>query len=500
MSPSEARLSAAARPNDLEAFWMPFTPNRAFKKAPRLITRAKGMHYYTDDGRTVLDGTAGLWCCNAGHNRDPIVAAIKRQAEELDYAPAFQFAHPHAFELASRVAALAPGDLDHVFFCNSGSEAVDTALKIALAYHNVRGDGARTRLIGRERGYHGVGFGGISVGGIVNNRKFFGSLLTGVDHLPHTYNRDTQAFTKGEPEWGAHLADDLERIAALHDPSTIAAVIVEPMAGSTGVLPSPKGYLQRLRAICDKYGILLIFDEVITGFGRLGFAFAAERYGVVPDIMTFAKGVTSGTVPMGGAIVRAPVYDAFMRGPEHVIELFHGYTYSAHPLACAAGLATLDVYRDEKLFERARGSGGDVRRRRDDTAGAPQRARHPHGRPHRRHRSRVQARRLRQTRLRGDGQGVRRLRHPDPRDRRHHRAHPAAHRERGRDRRTVRQGRQGDRGGAVAAPIPAAARLANYGFVPAGGMMAQPTVTAPLPRRTGTLNGGCTTALPATAA
>jgi beta-alanine--pyruvate transaminase len=354
MSRSEARPSADARPNDLEAFWMPFTPNRAFKKAPRLITRAKDMHYFTDDGRAVMDGTAGLWCCNAGHNRDPIVAAIKRQAEELDYAPAFQFAHPHAFELASRIAALAPGDLDHVFFCNSGSEAVDTALKIALAYHNVRGEGARTRLIGRERGYHGVGFGGISVGGIVNNRKFFGSLLTGVDHLPHTYNREQQAFTKGEPEWGAHLADDLERIAALHDPSTIAAVIVEPMAGSTGVLPAPKGYLARLRAICDKYGILLIFDEVITGFGRLGFAFAAERYGVVPDIMTFAKGVTSGTVPMGGAIVRAPVYDAFMQGPEHVIELFHGYTYSAHPLACAAGLATLDLYRDEKLFERAR--------------------------------------------------------------------------------------------------------------------------------------------------
>ena len=354
MSLSESRIAAKARPNDLEAFWMPFTPNRAFKKAPRLITRAKDMHYYTDDGRAVLDGTAGLWCCNAGHNRDPIVAAIKRQAEELDYAPAFQFAHPHAFELASRIAALAPGDLDHVFFCNSGSEAVDTALKIALAYHHVRGEGARTRLIGRERGYHGVGFGGISVGGIVNNRKFFGALLTGVDHLPHTYNRDQQAFTKGEPEWGAHLADDLERIAALHDPSTIAAVIVEPMAGSTGVLPAPKGYLQRLRAICDKYGILLIFDEVITGFGRLGFAFAAERYGVVPDIMTFAKGVTSGTVPMGGAIVRAPVYDAFMHGPEHVIELFHGYTYSAHPLACAAGLATLDLYREEKLFERAR--------------------------------------------------------------------------------------------------------------------------------------------------
>jgi beta-alanine--pyruvate transaminase len=354
MSLSEARPSTAALPNDLEAYWMPFTPNRAFKKAPRLITRAKDMYYYAADGRAVLDATAGLWCCNAGHGRDEIVAAIKRQAEELDYAPAFQFGHPHAFELASRIAALATGDLDHVFFCNSGSEAVDTALKIALAYHHVRGEGARTRLIGRERGYHGVGFGGISVGGIVNNRKFFGSLLTGVDHLPHTYNRETQAFTKGDPEWGGHLADDLERIAALHDPSTIAAVIVEPMAGSTGVLPAPKGYLARLRAICDKYGILLILDEVITGFGRLGFAFAAERYGVVPDIITFAKGITSGAVPMGGAIVRAPVYDAFMRGPEHVIELFHGYTYSAHPLACAAGLAALDLYRKEKLFERAR--------------------------------------------------------------------------------------------------------------------------------------------------
>jgi len=354
MSRSEARVSPDARPNDLEAFWMPFTPNRAFKKAPRLIVRAKDMHYYTDDGRAVLDATAGLWCCNAGHNRDPIVAAIKRQAEELDYAPAFQFAHPYAFELASRIAALAPGDLDHVFFANSGSEAVDTALKIALAYHHVRGEGARTRLIGRERGYHGVGFGGISVGGIVNNRKFFGTLLAGVDHLPHTYNRDHQAFTKGEPKWGGHLADELERIVALHDASTIAAVIVEPMAGSTGVLPAPKGYLGRLRAICDKYGILLIFDEVITGFGRLGHAFAAERYGVLPDIVTFAKGVTSGTVPMGGAIVRAPIHAAFMRGPENTIELFHGYTYSAHPLACAAGLATLDLYRREGLFERAR--------------------------------------------------------------------------------------------------------------------------------------------------
>jgi beta-alanine--pyruvate transaminase len=348
-----APRAATAVPNDLESFWIPFTPNRAFKKAPRLIARAKDMHYITTDGRKVLDGTAGMWCCNAGHNREPIVEAIRAQAGELDYAPAFQFSHPKAFELASRVAALAPADLDHVFFCNSGSEAVDTALKIALAYHAVRGEAARTRLIGRERGYHGVGFGGISVGGIVANRKLFGTLLAGVDHLPATYNREHQAFTKGEPEWGAHLADELERIVALHDASTIAAVIVEPMAGSTGVLPAPKGYLKRLRAICDKYGILLILDEVITGFGRLGFPFAAERYGVVPDIITFAKGITSGTVPMGGTIVRKPIYEAFMRGPEHVVELFHGYTYSAHPLACAAGLATLDIYRDEKLFERA---------------------------------------------------------------------------------------------------------------------------------------------------
>jgi beta-alanine--pyruvate transaminase len=341
-------------PNDLESFWVPFTPNRAFKRAPRLIARAKDMYYYTPQDRPVLDGTAGLWCTNAGHNRDPIVAAIKQQAETLDYAPAFQFAHSKSFELASRIAALAPADLDRVFFCNSGSEAVDTALKIALAYHNVRGEAGRTRLIGRERGYHGVGFGGISVGGIVNNRKHFGALLAGVDHLPATYSREHQAFTKGEPEWGAHLADDLERIVALHDASTIAAVIVEPMAGSTGVLPPPKGYLQKLRAICDRHGILLIFDEVITGFGRLGYAFAAERYGVTPDMIVFAKGVTSGSVPMGGVIAREAIYDAFMRGPEHVIELFHGYTYSAHPLACAAGLATLDLYREEKLFERAK--------------------------------------------------------------------------------------------------------------------------------------------------
>src|SRR6201981_3615766 len=351
---AQTRLAAVTAPNDLESYWLPFPPNRTFKRSPRLIVRAKDMHYYSADNRALIDGTAGLWCCNAGHNRDPIVAAIQAEAAELDYAPAFQFAHPKAFELASRVAALAPGALDYVFFCNSGSEAVDTALKIALAYHNVRGEGTRTRLIGRERGYHGVGFGGISVGGIVNNRKFFGSLLAGVDHLPATYSREHQAFTKGEPQWGAHFADELERLVALHDGSTIAAVIVEPMAGSTGVLPAPQGYLQRLRAICDRHGILLIFDEVITGFGRLGYAFAAERYGVVPDLITFAKGVTSGAVPMGGVIARNFIHDAFMHGPEHVIELFHGYTYSAHPLACAAGLATLDLYRDEKLFARAK--------------------------------------------------------------------------------------------------------------------------------------------------
>jgi len=343
----------ARQTNDLDAFWLPFTPNRAFKRAPRLLARAKDLYYFTPDGRAVLDGLAGLWCSNAGHNRDPIVRAIAQQAAELDYAAAFHFAHPKSFELASRVAALAPGDLNRVFFCNSGSEAVDTALKIALAYHNVRGEAGRTRLIGRERGYHGVGFGGISVGGIVNNRKFFGTLLAGVDHLPATYSRDHQAFTAGEPEWGAQLADELERIVALHGAATIAAVIVEPMAGSTGVLPPPKGYLQRLRAICDRHGILLIFDEVITGFGRLGHAFAAERYGVVPDLLCFAKGVTSGAVPMGGVIARESIYNGFMRGPEHVIELFHGYTYSAHPLACAAGLAALDLYRDENLFERA---------------------------------------------------------------------------------------------------------------------------------------------------
>jgi beta-alanine--pyruvate transaminase len=355
MSLAENRDYASSVPNDLESFWVPFTPNRAFKKRPRFVSRAKGMNYYTPDGRAIMDGSAGMWCTNAGHNRDSIVAAIQQSAAEIDYAPPFQFAHPKSFELASRIAALAPGDLDHVFFTNSGSEAVDTALKIALAYHHAKGQSSRTRLIGRERGYHGVGFGGISVGGIVANRRYFGSMLTGVDHLPHTYNREHQAFSKGEPEWGAHLADDLERIVALHDASTIAAVIVEPMAGSTGVLPAPQGYLKRLRQICDKYGILLIFDEVITGYGRLGHAFAAERYGVVPDLMTFAKGVTSGAVPMGGVVARGMIYDAFMQGgAEHMPELFHGYTYSAHPLAVAAGIATLDLYREEGLFERAK--------------------------------------------------------------------------------------------------------------------------------------------------
>src|SRR5215475_3415578 len=354
---TQAMTQAQAKgaiPNDLEPYWMPFTANRAFKKRPRLVTGAKDMHYHTSDGRKLIDGSAGLWCTNAGHNREPIIIAIQREAATLDYAPAFQFGHPKAFELASRIAAIAPGDLDHVFFCNSGSEAVDTALKVALGYHSLRGQASRTRLIGRERGYHGVGFGGISVGGISPNRKMFGALLAGVDHLPHTYNREQQGFTKGEPEWGAHLADELDRIVALHDASTIAAVIVEPMAGSTGVLPPPKGYLERLRAICDKHGILLIFDEVITGFGRMGHAFAAERYGVEPDLITFAKGVTSGTVPMAGVIARKEIYDGFMKGPEHVIELFHGYTYSAHPLACAAGLATLALYREEGLFERAK--------------------------------------------------------------------------------------------------------------------------------------------------
>ncbi len=341
-------------PNDLRAFWMPFTANRQFKSAPRLLVGAKGMYYRSADGREILDGTSGLWCVNAGHGRERITAAIRRQAGEMDYAPPFQMGHPKAFELATRVAALLPEDFTHVFFTNSGSEAVETALKIAVAWHRARGDAGRYRLIGREKGYHGVNYGGISVGGIGPNRKSFGPLLTGVDHLRHTHDLQRNAFSRGLPEHGAELADDLERIVALHDPSTIAAVIVEPMAGSAGVLLPPKGYLRRLREICDRHGILLIFDEVITGFGRLGAPFAAQRLDVVPDMITMAKGLTNGAVPMGAVGVKAEIHDAFMNGPEHMIELFHGYTYSGHPLACAAGLATLDVYEEEGLLTRAR--------------------------------------------------------------------------------------------------------------------------------------------------
>lgn len=341
--------------NDLDAFWLPFTPNRDFKKAPRLLTRAEGMHYFDDAGRELLDACSGLWCVNAGHGRKPIAEAIRRAAGELDFAPTFQFAHPAAFALAARIAALAPAGLDRVFFVNSGSEAVDTALKIARAYCAKRGEGGRFRLIGREKAYHGAGFGGISVGGIAANRQPYGPLLPGTDdRLPLPYDRARMAFTRGEPETGADYADALEHLVALHGAETVAAAIVEPVAGSAGVFPPPKDYLKRLSVLCDKYGILLIFDEVITGFGRVGHAFAAERYGVVPDIIAFAKGVTNGAVPMGGVIVKNEIHDAFMNGPDRAIELFHGHTYSGHPLACAAGLATLDLYRDEGLFERAK--------------------------------------------------------------------------------------------------------------------------------------------------
>lgn len=343
---------ATTVPNDLNAFWMPFTSNRQFKQQPRMFVGAKDMHYTTSDGRQVLDGTAGLWCCNAGHCRPKITEAIQSQAAELDYAPAFQMGHPKAFQLATRLTDISPKGMDHVFFTNSGSESVDTALKIALAYQRVKGDGARTRLIGRERGYHGVNFGGISVGGIMPNRKMFGSLLAGVDHLPHTHLPDQNSFTRGIPEHGADLADELERIVALHDASTIAAVIVEPVAGSTGVLIPPKGYLQRLRDICTKHGILLIFDEVITGFGRLGSPFAAQHFDVIPDIITTAKGLTNGVIPMGAVFVRNEIHDAFMEGPEHMIEFFHGYTYSGNPIASAAGLATLETYQEEGLLSR----------------------------------------------------------------------------------------------------------------------------------------------------
>ena len=337
----------------LEAFWMPFTANRQFKSTPRLLSSASGMYYRSDDGRQVLDGTAGLWCCNAGHAHPRIVEAVQKQVATLDFAPTFQMGHPAVFELAERLAAIAPDPLNHVFFTNSGSESVDTALKIAIAYHRIRGEGQRTRLIGREKGYHGVGFGGISVGGMVNNRKMFGPLLPGVDHLRHTLDIPRNAFSRGLPRHGLELVEDLERLVQLHDASTIAAVIVEPIACSGGVVMPPEGYLQRLREICSKHGILLIFDEVITGFGRVGGAFGAQRFGVVPDLITTAKGLTNGTIPMGAVLVADHIHDTFMHGPDGAIELFHGYTYSGHPVACAAALAALDVYAEENLFEKA---------------------------------------------------------------------------------------------------------------------------------------------------
>ncbi|WP_091970402.1 aspartate aminotransferase family protein [Methylobacterium gossipiicola] len=349
-------MPATANAPGLDAYWMPFTANRQFKAAPRLLTAAEGMHYTASDGRTVLDGTAGLWCVNAGHGRRDIATAVERQLTTLDFAPSFQMGHPLAFDFAERLAAVAPGGpeagLDRVFFTGSGSESVDTALKIALAYQRAIGQGTRTRLIGRERGYHGVGFGGISVGGLVNNRRMF-PLLPAVDHLRHTHDLARNAFSRGQPTHGAELADDLERLVALHGAETIAACIVEPVAGSTGVLIPPVGYLERLRDICTRHGILLIFDEVITGFGRLGAPFATDRFGVVPDLVTTAKGLTNGALPMGAVFASRAVHDALMHGPEGSIELFHGYTYSGHPAACAAGLATLDIYAREGLLTRA---------------------------------------------------------------------------------------------------------------------------------------------------
>jgi beta-alanine--pyruvate transaminase len=346
--------SSTLKPNDLDAHFMPYTPQRNFKKKPRMLKSAKGMYYYSDDNREILDAAAGLWCVNAGHSHPKIVEAIRKQAGELDYAPNFNFSHPVAFQAASRLVADMPGDIDHVFFSNSGSEAVDTAVKIALAYQRVRGKGTKTKIISRERAYHGVNICGVSLGGIPWNRKVFaGAMMPNVDFLPTTHNLEKQAFSKHQPEWGAHLADDLEKLVALHDAENIAAVIVEPVAGSTGVLVPPKGYLERLRALCDKHDILLIFDEVITGFGRLGKMTASEYFNVLPDIITAAKGITSGTVPMGATFVRKGIYDAFMQGGEFAIEFMHGYTYSGHPLASAAALATLEVYKEEKLFENA---------------------------------------------------------------------------------------------------------------------------------------------------
>ena len=342
-----------ARPNNLDAYWMPFSDNRAFKQAPRMLARAEGMHYYTADGQEIIDGTAGLWCVNAGHGRREITEAIQKQAAVMDYAPTFQMGHPIAFQAAAKIAELTPEGLDHVFFTNSGSESADTALKIALAYQRARGQAQRVRLVGRERGYHGVGFGGMSVGGIGPNRKQFGALLPYVDHLPHTHAPEHNAFTRGLPAWGAHLADALESLVALHG-DTIAAVMVEPLAGSTGVLLPPAGYLRRLRELCDKHGILLIYDEVITGFGRIGTPFGAERLGVAPDIMTMAKGLTNAAVPMGAVAVHERIYQAIVEGAPAGIELFHGYTYSGHPLASAAAIAAIDLHRSDDLPGRAR--------------------------------------------------------------------------------------------------------------------------------------------------
>jgi beta-alanine--pyruvate transaminase len=348
--------AASASPSraELEAYWMPFTANRQFKANPRLLGKASGMHYWTPDGRQVLDAVAGLWCVNAGHGRREITEAVSRQLETMDFAPPFQMGHHPAFELANAVARLAPAGLDHVFFTNSGSESVDTALKMALAYHRIRGDAARTKIISRERAYHGVNFGGTSIGGIGPNRKFWSaSLIPGVDYLPHTHDIKRNAFSRGEPEHGIGLAEELEKLVAFHDPSTIAAVIIEPIAGSTGVLIPPHGYLKRIREICDKHKLLLIFDEVITGFGRTGSPFGAQEFSVTPDIITGAKGLTNGCVPMGCVIVSKLIYDAFMQGPDG-IEFFHGYTYSAHPVACAAGIAALGIYEKEGLLTRAK--------------------------------------------------------------------------------------------------------------------------------------------------
>ena len=339
---------------NLDNYWLPFTPNKKFKSNPRLLTSAKGMFYKSDDGREVLDGIAGLWCTNAGHCHPKIVAAVQNQAAELDYATAFNMSHPKAFELAEKVSSLTPKGLDRIFYGNSGSEAVETAMKVALAYHASKGDGQKTKFIGREKGYHGVNFGGVSVGGLTPNRKSFGPLLPGIDHMPHTWDIEHMAFSKGQPEWGLHLADELEKILILQDPSTVAAVIIEPVTGSGGVIVPPVGYLERIREICTKHNVLLIFDEVITGFGRLGCCFAANRFDVRPDMITMAKGLTSAMIPMSAVAFDNSIYDQLMEGPEAMIELFHGYTYSGHPVACAAGIAALDVYEEEGLFDRAK--------------------------------------------------------------------------------------------------------------------------------------------------